>query len=562
MRAPLTPAEPGPLPDAAGRDGLHILVVDRGGSPVAHARIQIGSARGYEERATTDEAGRTSLAVREGDPGPLGLIATRGRVAVRALDEGREASPLVHVAAPFTGEHEVQLVVGGPERRLTGRVVDGQGRPVAGALVAWYRQQERLERVLEGDFPSPSYLTATSDAEGTYTLANLPHGPCTLSCFAEGFAFASLGLDPRDASPPDFVLNHGAVVSGTVRWPDGRPAAGVSLRCEALMNSEEWATGLPCYSAEWRGFVESTTSDELGRFRLASVKSGPRVLWGQEERTGLVAQTTLLLEVDHEEHWDPDLAGARRLRVQLVDEEHRPLSGWICTCAGPRRERLVDPPARDGDDGRLCVNDCPDKTVFMDVFGPADVGASYAWRRLEPDQEETVVEIDTRAPRAPFAAGSSTPSARPWWTARSVPSRCARPEHALPGDEQGLFEQRLPPGAHLLVLNRDQTATRLARFTLAAGESLDLGTLTTPELGTLRLTTRAEGLAYSLFSLADREEEKGILQVTRGKLGAEVEIPSFPGRYRLMIFDGSGAKPREQELVVSSNEETRLEIER
>src|SRR5262245_16238731 len=158
------PVEPAPGAGSTSvADGMRILVVDESGASVSGARILVAGATGFEERASTDAEGLAWLAVRPQDPGAIGLPSTRGRVGVRALAEGRVASPLVHVAPPFGPEHEVRLVVGGPEARLAGRVVDRGGQAVAGALVAWFDDDYGTHGPAEGDYSSPSYLCTRSD---------------------------------------------------------------------------------------------------------------------------------------------------------------------------------------------------------------------------------------------------------------------------------------------------------------------------------------------------------------------------------------------------------------
>src|SRR5262249_51156471 len=142
---------------------------------------------------------------------------------------------------------------------------------------------------------------------------------------------------------------------------------------EPVLNAAEWATGLPGYSAEWRGFGETTKSDGYGRFRLEGLRSGRRVLWARDEHTGLVASTSLLLDSGREDHWDADLAERQGFHLQLVDESRRPLAGWVAHLCRPIvanawwiRRRATDT------DGRLFVNDCPEEEVSLDVFAPED----------------------------------------------------------------------------------------------------------------------------------------------------------------------------------------------
>ena len=550
------------------QDGLRILVVDDEGSFVPGARVLVASAGGFETRAQCDAEGRARLVVRPQDPGALGLRPTRGRVSLRALAEGHEASALVHVAPPFTSAHEVRLVVGGPDTRLTGRVLDRLGHGVPHAVVAWFDADKRLDRVLEGDFASPSYLSAATDAEGRFVLANLASSRGNLGCFAPGFAYSSRVLDLREQLPLEIVLERGARVSGTVRWPDGRPAADVLVGCEPLLKSAEWATGLPRYDADWRGFGEATRSDENGRFLLAGVKAGRlRMLWARDERTGLVATTSRMLENDGEEHWDADLAEHVGVRLRLVDEVGQPLPAWVVHLRCPLqtgpwwiRRRATDV------EGRLFVTDCPDAELLLDVFAPADVGASYASRLLEPSPEEVLVQVETRATSSisgRLLDPVGEPDLRGSLVFHSVRTTLKTP---VQRDEQGNFEQRLPPGRYQLALELDRTTARLAQTKLAPSEHLTLGTLTSPALGSLHLDGSAllgsaeAATSFSIFALT--EDGQGVMRVARGTLEGELLLPMFPGRYRVLAFDGSGELPIENVVNVQAHEELRLELRR
>lgn len=570
-REPLS-ADPGSAMRAvAAPEGLSILVVDVSGAPMSAARILVAGANGFEERARCDAEGRATLVVLPHDPGALGLPAIRGRVGVRALAEGREASDLVHVAPPFTSAHEVRLVVGGPETLLTGRVIDSEGRAVPGAVVACFDVEKRLERA-EGDFASPSFLSATSDAEGGFVLANLP-AQGTLGCFADGFSFASQALLPSRHGPIEFILERGARLSGIVRLPDGRPVANAIVGCEPLLKSAEWATGLPRYDADWRGFGEVTRSDANGRYRLEGVKAGrERLLWAREERTGLVATAWRRLEDDQEDRWDPELSERTGFRLRLVDETGTALPGWVvhlrCTLQGGSwwvRKRATD------GEGRLRIPDCPEggtsSVFFVDVFSPVDVGASYASRQLQLSADEYLVQVETRVAssvRGCLLDDLGVPLEDGQLVLRSLRTTLETP---VSRDERGCFEQRLASGSYWLVFKLEHTAARVEQFKLVPGGDRQLGTITLPALGTLRLDPSGlkggpRPLSYSLFSLGDTEEDRSVLRVSRGPLDGERLLAMFAGRYQLLAFDGTGGKPHAHEFRVEPHAETRLDLGR
>lgn len=549
----------------AAPSGLRVVVVDGAGRPVPEARVQVAKGNGFEERAATDEEGRTTLEVRDDDPGALGLPCNLGRVAVRALAPGHAASALVHVAPPFSPEHEVQLVVGGPEVVLGGRVLDTEGRPVPGAVVAWFEPSIQLEGVTEGDFQSPSYLAVTADQEGRFRLANLPQSAGSLGTLAAGFATDALFLDLREPIPPlELRLMRGASLSGCVRRPDGTPAANAIVACEPVLKASDWATGLPDYQARWRGFGETTRTDANGRYRLTGIDAwGPRTLWAREDPGELVDSITLELVEDGESVWDADLGARPAFRLALVDETRRPLAGWFVLL---RAERPGDTawirrvPA--DSEGRVTVSDCPDSEASLDVFAPSDVGASFISLRIRPAAEERLIEVETRA-------GSSiqgrvvTPEGAPERGGLLV----VRAVHSLlptqvGRDAEGTFEQRLIPGHYVLTLQFPQTALALADFRLSPGEKKQLGVLALPEMGSLRLDGRALARGgpspprYSLYRLSDEDRLPGVMQVGSGSLEKEVLLPAFPGRYRVLTFDAAN-RVRSHTIRVRPHGETR-----
>src|SRR6185503_14184038 len=169
------------------------------------------------------------------------------------------------------------------------------------------------------------------------------------------------------------------------------------------------------------------------------------------------------------------------------------------------------------------------------------------------------VEIDTRnssTVRGRVVDPLGAPDARGKLTFHSHLTTLTTPTAR---DENGDFEQRLPPGAYKLVLTCDRAATRLAHFRLEPGQTLDLGVLATPELGTLRLSARRSGLGFSLFSLSENPSDRGFIHVTNGPVDGELVIPTFPGRYRMLTFDGPTSRTT-SEFDVRPNVETHVEL--
>ena len=564
----LRPSEKSAAPSSASADtGLFIRVVDADGVAQPGARIQLLSAAGYAERATCDAEGRASLAVRAEDVGAMGLPAVRGRVSLRALAEGRAASALLHAAPPFTREHPVTLVVGGPESVRRGRVLDEQGTPVAGALVAWIDPLNHLERAEAGDFSSPSFVSTHSDNQGRFVLAHLAAGKGNVAGFAPGFAMRFSPLTSAESSEElELCLARGATLSGRITLASGAPAVDVQVGLEPPFKASEWASGLPGYDTKWRGFGETTRTDENGKYRLEGVLAGPRMLWACDETNGRVASALLSLADGGAERWDGVVLEHDPFRFRLVDEAQRPLEGWTIHLRRPVdggwwiRRRETDA------EGRAVVVDGPDLEAFLDVFDPRGVGASYAQRRVRPGPQEELVVVPTHITSSiegTLLDASGAPELRGEFVFYSVLTTLSFP---IARDEHGAFAQRLAPGRYALALKLEKNAALLAQVTLQEGEQLALGVRTTPELGTLRLNgatlrrSAARTPRYSLYALLSENDDAHAFLVGGGSLEDEVELALFAGRYRVQTADGAGSAPETHVVTVTPSRETRLDL--
>src|SRR5262249_42244244 len=155
----------------------------------------------------------------------------------------------------------------------------------------------------EGDFPSPTWIGTETDADGAFALAHLPPSGGTVLAFAPGFALARRDADALPGEP-ELVLARGASLRGRISFPGGRAAAGVRIACEPVYKANEWCTGLPGYDAAWRGFGETARTDADGRFELAGVLAGARMVWAVDDASGLVASTALDLADGVQTPWD------------------------------------------------------------------------------------------------------------------------------------------------------------------------------------------------------------------------------------------------------------------
>ena len=185
---------------AAGPDAaISGRVIDREGKPVAGARLflreKLSSHPGF---AVTDAEGRfrKPFAVAKG----VGywLIVEPGDVAVAA-------GPETHFDGK--GPLDFPAIVCDRLRSIAGTVVDGQGKPIAGAVVS-----------NRGNASMPT-STVTED-DGRFLLDGVPAGSILLFAEAPGFRFRGGWFDPAERSPR-IVLKRAGEPSGRSVTPIG-----------------------------------------------------------------------------------------------------------------------------------------------------------------------------------------------------------------------------------------------------------------------------------------------------------------------------------------------------
>jgi RNA polymerase sigma factor (sigma-70 family) len=206
---------------------------------------------------------------------------------------------------------------------VTGRVVDPDGKPVAGAKVIY--QQEPLREDPQALYPEPS--TGVSDADGKfhfratmYDMGSDGHEPMgRLTAIAPGFAPAGTG-----AGLPKSLLNRTLKfarddVPLENRFVDleGRPLAGVTVRCAYVIVSpnndlEPWlkdlkegklaggatTPGVPI-PAEQLGITTIATSDRDGRIKLTGIGRG-RVAFVRIDGPTIESRLVWIMTHDHD----------------------------------------------------------------------------------------------------------------------------------------------------------------------------------------------------------------------------------------------------------------------
>ncbi|NMO15304.1 hypothetical protein HPC49_09195 [Pyxidicoccus fallax] len=200
-------------------------------------------------------------------------------------------------------------------RRLVVRV-RSQGAPAAGAEV-------RLRRLEDARGASPIHLAeqvATTDAEGRVTFE--PLWPFVHRLTASlGTSHAIARVEPH-APETQVVLELGNAlrVEGTVRDREGRPVAGARVRAHLAGESEE---------------AHEATTDTAGHYLLGPLARGSHAF--QVFASGYLTEEPRWLKLGPETGpVDFVLAPAAPIEGQVVDEEGRPLAGFLLSSSCPR----------------------------------------------------------------------------------------------------------------------------------------------------------------------------------------------------------------------------------
>ncbi len=147
---------------------------------------------------------------------------------------------------------------------LTGRVVGGDGEPVAGAQLSL--RDADGEQIVVQRAGSPWFASTTSLQDGSFRISGLPvDRRLVLLVSSDGFLPREIALPlGSDDVRLDVELSHGARVSGVVLAPGGRPAAGVEVDVRPGPSLQRLATATS----------RTVETDDRGRFEASGLRPG------------------------------------------------------------------------------------------------------------------------------------------------------------------------------------------------------------------------------------------------------------------------------------------------
>ena len=255
-------------------------VVDTDGNPVAGAEVKLTWPEQKPSRFASLRRTDATEAVATNEQGAFRIAAVNtGKYDVNVSHTEYVSPGALPVEVPEgRGEIDLGEFTLLPGAEILGVVVDPDQEPVEGARVrfrsySWARDKER---------------TATTDADGNFRLAGLPHEQVDLTVEAEGYASVALqGARPATGEPILIQLARGASLSGRVLTAAGTAAAGARVNLEpdfsTRMRARDW------YLTDTR-----TRTDGDGHFSFGHVIPGT---WFVEASAGNEAARTDPLEL-------------------------------------------------------------------------------------------------------------------------------------------------------------------------------------------------------------------------------------------------------------------------
>lgn len=222
-------------------------VVGPDNKPVAGATVVVeqftGGGRGMRELApVVSDANGVFVVEMNRVPGDT---LTPGDLLARITAAAKGFAPLM---MPLRADKPLEpLQLRPATASLRGTVKTRDGKPASGAVV-------RLTLLYHGSMLSNGYVPvgkafdilyrATTDANGMYTLDNLPQG-WTASVLLDDTRFVRESIRPALGSgqntAPVITARPGAIVVGRAVGPDNKPLAGATIMAQGVNNGGNWA---------------------------------------------------------------------------------------------------------------------------------------------------------------------------------------------------------------------------------------------------------------------------------------------------------------------------------
>ena len=550
---------PGPSPEegkseVAAAVIVEGVVVDGDDRPVAEAEVTLLSpdpeTRAYRPaRAATAEDGKFRFTMRDRYGS---LFATKPGWA--------HAVPVDLDAAPGS-TRSVRLILPGPEGVIEGVVLGPDGNPLPGVTVRVGPPDELLLGKPGGNLArSPEVET---DGAGRFRVGGLRSGSTEVMARTHSLPpqMRQVPVEPGKTSRVEIRFTPPATLAGTVRYADGSPAAGVTIRLVSFL-----------------GAPQGARTDGEGKYRIEGLGHGEVEAWVDGKERGH-ARAVLTTEAEGETRWDPVLSIEPTIRGRLLDDAGRPIEGWWVEAVQGERDFEWAPGAilksRTGADGSFLLQNLIAKSFSV-------------WARKEERGVPSVIRegvpagggpVDIRVPADDFPtagvrgvlrnADGSTP-------ARASVQLWAGPERGAPfvaprvefDAATGAFSAAdLPEGRYgISVWSKEEGGHFLPAVDIPPGKTVDLGEVVLTAPGRIAVTLAGsipgDPGTQVLLTIHARTPEGGWRPAGPHELVRGAAAPDLllgDGEYRVRLW-GNWVTAWERVVRVASGGEVRLEV--
>jgi protocatechuate 3,4-dioxygenase beta subunit len=338
----------------------------------------------------------------------------------------------------------------GEPAEVRGRVLDPEGKPVAGARVSYLQNKPPQEQAAF----YPSAFSGAADGSGRFRLAVTMHGRSpyrafnpigTLTATAPGYAPAAIHVGAPEELE-DFTLRlvkDDVPIEGRLIDLEGKPVAGVTVRpvhvranlgdlgpwLDAIRDKRDLPEGAYLginFSAAQVGLTQTATTDADGRFRLSGAGrerivalrlDGPAV---ETQFLNVMTRPGKRFRVGDRRYWDlangPDLIYPARFEHAVAPAA--PLEGVV----------------RDQDTGKPI----PGAKVWCSLGVPFDWDREYVSATADADGRYRLVG---RPRLSPYWVHAEAPAGQPYHAVMRLPERAApgQPTKLDFGLKRGVF---------------------------------------------------------------------------------------------------------------------------
>jgi protocatechuate 3,4-dioxygenase beta subunit len=275
---------------------------------------------------------------------------------------------------------------------VTGRVVDREGRPLAGALVAFHGGGDDKDAMMLG-MAMLRPITAYSAEDGSFLVDSAPASRgATITARRTGFVETTSAkfdvVSGQAVRAPDLVMRQGVTLVVRVREPGGQPAKGGRVQVELADDR----TGFDLM--DMMGGDGDVATGEDGVARIPNLKAGKATVTASGRGFAPARTTVDLPAADGATHEvELRLREARLVTGRVTDEAGKPLAGATvrvqsATVAG-RDDGFVPSDLATADaEGKFRLEGLPDLPLTLVVRA-----GGHRKRTVEVDRQREGLEV-------------------------------------------------------------------------------------------------------------------------------------------------------------------------